>query len=224
MENAGIDLFEAMSTLRAVRKLRSDPIPDDLLRRVLTAATWAPSGGNRQPWRFIVVRDPAKKKTLRDLYLPHWTAYENAHRPTIAALAEPERSRMQRTYDTARHLAEHIHEAPVIVVVCVHIPELAITDAKLDRPSVVGGASIYPAVQNLMLACRAFGLGATLTTLLCLEEPKVRELLAIPANWATAAYLPIGYPSGRGHGPLTRKPIEKVTYLDRWDQPPWRQT
>jgi nitroreductase len=126
---------------------------------------------------------------------------------------------MERTYATARHLAEHIDEAPAIVVVCVHIPDLAITDAKLGRPSVVGGGSIYPAVQNLLLACRAFGLGATLTTLLCLEEPKVRERLAIPENWATAAYVPIGYPEGRGHGPLTRKPVEKVAFLDRWDRP-----
>jgi nitroreductase len=219
MENAGIDLFEAMSSQRAVRRLRPDPIPDHLLKRVLTAATWAPSGGNRQPWRFIVVRDAAKKRALRDLYLPHWTAYEQSHRPTLEKLPEPERSRMQRNYDTARYLGEHFHEAPVIVVVCVHLPDLAITDAKLTRPSVVGGGSIYPAVQNLLLACRAFGLGATLTTLLCMEEPKVRELLAIPDDYATAAYLPIGYPQGRGHGPLSRKPIEKVTFVDRWDAP-----
>jgi nitroreductase len=219
MENAGIDLFEAMSTLRSVRRLRSDPVPDDLLRKVLTAATWAPNGGNRQPWRFIVVRNAETKRTLRDLYLPHWTTYENAHRPAVAKLPEPERSRMEKTFATARHLAEHIHEAPVIVVVCVHLPDLAITDAKLGRPSVVGGGSIYPAVQNLLLACRAYGLGATLTTLLCIEEPKVKELLAIPENWATAAYVPIGYPQGRGHGPLTRKPIDKVSFLDRWDSP-----
>lgn len=219
MENAGIDLFEAMSTLRAVRRLRADPIPEDVLRKVLTAASWAPSGGNRQPWRFIVVRDPERKRTLRDLYLPHWRTYEAHLRPTVAKLPEPERSRMERTYDSATHLAEHLHEAPVIVVVCVHISDLAITDAKLDRPSVVGGGSIYPAVQNLLLACRALGLGATLTTLLCLEEPKVRELLEIPEGWGTVAYVPIGYPAGKGHGPLSRKPIEKVTYLDRWEQP-----
>jgi nitroreductase len=219
MENAGIDLFEAMSTLRSVRRLRSDPIPDDLLRKVLTAATWAPNGGNRQPWRFVVVRNPETKRTLRDLYLPHWTAYENGHRPAIAKLPEPERSRMEKTFGTARHLAEHIHEAPVIIVVCVHVPDLAITDAKLGRPSVVGGGSIYPAVQNLLLACRASGLGSTLTTLLCIEEPKVKELLAIPDQWATAAYVPVGYPQGRGYGPLTRKPVEKVSFLDRWDSP-----
>ena len=219
MENAGIDLFEAMSTLRAVRRLRTDPVPDDVLRKVLTAATWAPNGGNRQPWRFIAIRQGDIKQQLRDLYLPIWTAYENAHRPAVAKLPEPERSRMEKTFATARHLAEHIDEAPVIVVVCVHLPDLAITDAKLGRPSVVGGGSIYPAVQNLLLACRAYGLGATLTTLLCIEEPKVKELLAIPENWATAAYVPIGYPQGRGHGPLTRKPIDKVSFLDRWDSP-----
>jgi nitroreductase len=219
MENAGIDLFEAMSTLRSVRRLRTDPIPDDVLRKVLTAATWAPNGGNRQPWRFVAVRKPETKRALRDLYLPIWTGYENAHKPTIAKLPEPERTRMEKTYATARYLGEHLHEAPVIVVVCVHIADLAITDAQLGRPSVVGGGSIYPAVQNLLLACRAFGLGATLTTLLCLEEPKVKQLLAIPDDWATAAHVPIGYPQGRGHGPLTRKPIEKVAFGDRWDSP-----
>ena len=96
MEKAGIDLFEAMSTLRSVRRLRSDPIPDDLLRKVLTAATWAPNGGNRQGWRFIAVRDAATKKALRDLYLPPWTAYENSHRPAIAKLPDGERERWNR--------------------------------------------------------------------------------------------------------------------------------
>jgi len=219
MENAGIDLFEAMSTLRAVRRLRSDPVPDDLLRKVLTAATWAPNGGNRQGWRFVVVRSAETKRALRDLYLPIWMGYENAHRPGIVNLPEPERTRMDKTFTTARYLGEHFHEAPVIVVVCVHIPDLAITDAKLSRPSIVGGGSIYPAVQNLLLACRACGLGATLTTLLCIEEPKVKQLLAIPDDWATAAHVPIGYPQGKGFGPLTRKPVEKVTFVDRWDNP-----
>jgi len=165
------------------------------------------------------VKDPAKKTVLRDLYLPIWMSYENAHRPAVAKLPEPERTRVGKMYDTARHLGEHYHEAPVIVVVCVHIPDLAITDAKLSRPSIVGGGSIYPAVQNLLLACRACGLGATLTTLLCIEEPKVKQLLAIPDDWATAAHVPIGYPQGKGFGPLTRKPVEKVAFVDRWDNP-----
>jgi nitroreductase len=216
---AEIDLFEAMRTCRAIRRLRPDPVPDALLRQVLTAATWAASGGNRQPWRFVVVRDDERKHRLGELYLPVWERFAGAYRTQQLALAADSRARSERMLDAADHLARHFREVPVIVVVCVHIPELAITDAGLDRPSVVGGASIYPAVQNLMLACRAVGLGTTLTTLLCLKEPEVRALLGIPSDWATCAHLPVGYPAGKGHGPLSRKPVGKVTYLDQWDRP-----
>jgi nitroreductase len=96
---------------------------------------------------------------------------------------------------------------------------MAITDAKLDRPSVVGGASVYTAVENLLLACRAEGLGCVLTTLLCEREPEVKELLGIPAPWGTAAAIPIGYPVGRGHGPLVRRPVTELTFLDAWGKP-----
>ncbi len=216
---AELDLFEAMRTARMVRRLRPDPIPDALLRKVLTAATLAPSGGNRQPWRFLVVRDADRKRHLGERYLALWRTFRDAYTARFGSLSPEVRVREERMIRSADHLAEHFHEAPAIVVVCVHFPELAITDANLDRPSVVGGASIYPAVQNLILACRGVGLGATLTTLLCLQEPEVRALLDIPEGWATCAYLPLGYPEGKGHGPVRRKPVEKVAYLDRWDQP-----
>jgi nitroreductase len=163
--------------------------------------------------------NPSLKTRLRDLYAPTFTAYEKAQRPALAALQDAERARMERMFESGRRLGEHFHEAPVIVVVCVHIPDLAITDAHLDRPSIVGGGSIYPAVQNLLLACRAFGLGATPTTLLCLKEPQVRELLSIPPDWATAAYVPMGYPEGIAHGPLTRNSVEKIAFRDRWNAP-----
>jgi nitroreductase len=219
-----IDLFEAMRTCRTVRRLRPDPVPDELLRKVLTAATWAPSGGNRQPWRFLIVRDPQLKRSLGELYLPVWRSFSQVYAAHLATLSPESRVRQERMIRSADHLAEHFHEVPVIVVVCVHIPDLAITDAGLDRPSVVGGASIYPAVQNLILACRAVGLGAALTTLLCHKEPEVRALLGIPEGWATCAHLPLGYPAGKahgagGHGPVHRKPVERVTFLDRWDRP-----
>jgi nitroreductase len=214
-----IDVLEAMRTCRAVRRLRPDPVPDDVLRQVLTAATWAPSGGNRQPWRFVVVRDPERKRGLRDLYLPLWERFGDAYRQAILRRTPELREQIERMIRAADHLAHHLHEAPVIVVVCVHVPDLAITDAGLDRPSVVGGASIYPAVQNLLLACRAFGLGATLTTLLCQQEPEVRGLLGIPERWATCAHVPLGYPRGRGHGPVMRGPVERVAFLDQWDRP-----
>ncbi len=214
-----IDVFEIMRTCRTVRRLRPDPVPDDLLRKVLTAATWAPSGGNRQPWRFLAVRDAALKRRLGELYLPVWRSFSQAYTAHVEAQPPELRARQERMIRSADHLAEHFHEVPVIVVVCVHTPDLAITDAGLDRPSVVGGASIYPAVQNLILACRAVGLGAALTTLLCFKEPEVRALLGIPEDWATCAHLPLGYPAGRAHGPVQRKPVENVSFLDRWDQP-----
>jgi len=217
MEKAGIDLFEAMSTLRSVRRLRADPIPDDLLRKVLTAATWAPNGGNRQGWRFIAVRDAATKKALRDLYLPPWTAYENSHRPAIAKLPDGERERWNRMYDNARHLAEHYHEAPVIVVVCVHLPDLAITDAKLSRPSIVGGGSIYPAVQNLLLAATALGLGSALTTITTAYAGELRALLALPETVTPVAVVPIGWPE-KTLGPPRREPFAEHTHRERYGE------
>ena len=162
-----IGLYAALRTTRAVRRLRPDPIPEPVLMRVLEAATWAPSGGNRQPWRIVLVRSAETKSALQQLYRGPWLAYSAASRERLAQLPEPARDKARRNLDAADHLAEHLHEAPVIAVFCFDPRLLAITDAKLGRASVVGGASIYPAVQNLLLACRAEGLGCTLTTLLC---------------------------------------------------------
>jgi nitroreductase len=106
-------------------------------------------------------------------------------------------------------------------VVCFDPRGLAITDAALSRPSVVGGASIYPAVQNLLLACRAEGLGCVLTTLLCRNEPDLRPLLELPEPWATAAFIPVGYPVGRGHGSLSRRPVEDMVFADRFGKALW---
>jgi nitroreductase len=114
------------------------------------------------------------------------------------------------------YLAQHFGATPVVLVFCFDPRNMAITDAKLGRISVVGGASIYTAVQNALLACRAEGLGCVLTTLLCGCEPEVRELLEIPEPWGTAAAVPIGYPVLRGHGPISRRPVEKLAFLDGW--------
>jgi nitroreductase len=110
-------------------------------------------------------------------------------------------------------------QVPVINVFCFHPERLHITDTELGRPSVVGGASLYPAVQNLLLACRAEGLGCVLTTLLCSREKEVRELLEIPEPWATSAFVPIGWPVGGGHGPLARRPVSQVAFADRFGEP-----
>jgi nitroreductase len=216
MSESEIGLYDAMRTTRAVRKLRSDPIPDAVLRRVLEAATWGPSGGNRQAWRILVVRDPALKQELGRRYLGAWTEYSSAGRAALAQNPEAARSRTARTLAAGDYLASHMHETPVIMVVCFDPRGLAITDRALARPSVVGGASIYPAVQNMLLACRAEGLGCVLTTLLCAQEPEIRGLLELPEPWCLAAFIPIGYPVGKGHGPLVRRPLEEMVYADRF--------
>ncbi len=214
-----LGVYEAMSSLRAVRRLRPDPIPDDVLRRVIQAACWGPTGGNNQPWRVIAVKDPGKKRALKELYAPHWNAYEDRMRANLERLAPEPRAKLERMVGAARHLADHFHEAPVLLVFCFNPQLMAITDAKLERPSVVGGGSVYPSVENALLACRAEGLGCTLTTLLCLSEPEVKKLLELPPEWFTCAYVPIGYPASKGHGPISRRPPAKMAFLDRWEQP-----
>lgn len=213
---AGMDLYEAGSTTRAVRRLRPDPIPEDVLRRVLRAATWAPSGGNLQPWHVVAVRDPARKQALAELYRGLWSDYAARRRAGIAPLPDAMREPAERALRSGDYLAKHLAEAPVVNVFCFHPERLHITDADLGRPSVVGGASLYPAVQNLLLACRAEGLGCVLTTLLCSREKEVRELLEIPEPWATCAFVPMGWPVGTGHGPLARRPVEQVVFGDRF--------
>jgi nitroreductase len=213
-----IGLYEAMSTLRAVRRLRPDPIPDDVLARVLRAATWAPSGGNRQPWRIIAVRERALLEALGALYAGSWAAYASHAREGFSRLPEEVAAPHERTLRAGDHLAEHFAETPAVLIFCFNPKHLAVTDAGLDRVSVVGGGSVYPAVQNTLLACRAEGLGAVLTTLLCQHEPAVRNLLEIPEPWATAAAVPIGFPVGRGHGPITRRATEEMVYADLWNR------
>jgi nitroreductase len=217
MTNA--DLYETMSTLRAVRKLRPDPIPADVLDRVLQAACWAPTGGNQQPWRVVVVTDPEVKRGIADIYVPEWEKYSAGFMKRLEGLAEKEYAKWERIMAAGDYLADHLAEAPAILVFCANPKMMAITDAKLDRVSIVGGGSVYPAVQNLMLACVAEGLGCTLTTLHCLREGEVKELLDIPDGWATAGMVPIGYPVGKGHGPITRLPPADMAYSNTFGQP-----
>lgn len=210
------DLYETMSTLRAVRRLRTDPIPQDVLDRVLQAACWAPTGGNMQPWRVIVVRSPERKQALADIYRPEWQTYTgfSRRRAEKAGMAGDDLARFNRTLDAGDYLADHLAEAPVILMFVADPRQMAITDKNLDRISMVGGGSVYTAVQNCMLACVAEGLGCTLTTLHCLAEPAVKAALDIPDEWATLAMIPIGYPIGKGHGPIRRQGPAALAYDD----------
>ncbi len=216
---SAIDLYEAMSTLRAVRRLRPDPIPEQTIYRVIQAASWAPTGGNAQPWRVIVVRDRAKLSRLGELYAAGWHAYATRHMEALLDAPAAARSAAEKMLGAGNYLADHFTEIPALLVFCFNPRNMAITDARLDRLSVVGGASIYTAVQNALLACRAEGLGCVLTTLLCADEEEVRALLQIPEPWGTAAAIPIGFPVGRGHGPISRRPVEKLAFADSWGAP-----
>ena len=206
-----MELFETMRTTGTCRHFRSDPVPDDVLKRVFDHARFAPTGGNRQGVRFVVVRDEAKRRALAELYLPLWQQYASR------AVAKPG-APLPRMLENADHMAKHLHEVPVHVIVCAQTADLMATDRHLDRVSVVAGASIYPAVQNLLLAARAEGLGTALTTLLCAVEPKVKELLAIPDYALTAAFIPLGYPEKEFPQKLGRRPVEESVFADTYGE------
>lgn len=208
------ELYDVMSTLRAVRKLRPDPIPDDVLDRVLQAACWAPTGGNTQPWRVVVATDPKVKAELQAIYEPEWEKYSAGFMKMMSRLPAEELAKWERIVAAGDHLAQNLSEVPAILMFCANPAMMAITDAGLDRVSLVGGGSVYPAVQNAMLACVEEGLGCTLTTLHCLREDDVKQVLGVPDDWATVGMVPIGYPVGKGHGSITRLPPATMAYRD----------
>jgi nitroreductase len=202
------DIFEAIGTQRAMRRLKPDPVPREYIKKILWAATRAPNGGNVQPWRFLVIEAPEKKRALADIYAEQWSKYTEMDRNRPRPGESPAALRSHdRTLAAGQYLADHLHEVPVIIIPCGFL--LAI------NTGIASGSSIYPAIQNLMLAARALGLGTAMTTLHRQNEGAVRELLGIPENAHTAALIPVGWPMGHfGAGP--RLPVEAVTYWDSW--------
>ena len=167
-----------------------------------------------QPWRVIVVTSSERKQALADIYKPAWYRYAKGYDKRIEQLPEDEAEKARRNRIAGDYLADHLHEAPTILMFVADPQMMAITDAKLDRVSMVGGGSVYTAVQNAMLAARTEGLGCVLTTLHCLAEEDVKEALQIPEGWATLAMVPLGYPIGAGHGTITRQPIQALAFDD----------
>ncbi|OLD39915.1 MAG: hypothetical protein AUI57_01445 [Candidatus Rokubacteria bacterium 13_1_40CM_2_68_8] len=204
-----MDFFDVVTTQRAIRRLKPDPIPGALLRQILDAAICAPSGGNRQGWSFLVIRDAARRKRLGELYREAWGELMKV--PYYAGAAkEPPDSPAAKMLASARHLAEHLGEAPVLVMACIAL-EPGVT------PTLTTGASIYPAVQNIMLAARALGIGSCLTTIHRFRDAQVKELLGIPSDVETAALIPLGYPLGK-FGRPPRRPLREVAFGERWAQ------
>lgn len=214
---SGADLFEAVHSLRSVRHFRADPVPDAVLRHILEAATRAPSARNVQPWFFLAVRDPPVKRALAALYL---TAWQRARRYTAQVDADadicerPDYAPMMRAVDW---LATHLDRVPVIVLALLDTAQLGtLAD---EHGTIVAPqsayASIFPAVQNLMLAARGLGVGSTLTTVYASVEADMRAVLGIPPTVHIASLIPLGYPR-RPFRVTRRKSLDEVVFLDRW--------
>ena len=206
----GTDLFEIIHTTRAMRRLKPDPVPDELIRKILEAAVSAASGGNTQRWRFLVLKDRAIKERVQEYYQK---AYDEVVGPRYSTSEPPPGSspgRYRRQHNAVQYLTEHYHDAPVWIVACLEVGE--------GTPSCSSGASIYPAVQNMLLAARALGLGATLTTRHLSYEKEVETILGLPTGVHSYAILPIGYPMGN-FGPVGRGNLADVVYQDRWGEP-----
>jgi nitroreductase len=212
-----VDALAAMRTIGANRAYLPDDVPDSVVHEAVEAARFAPQGGNRQPVRLVVVRDQAKKTRLKELYLPWWKAYFEAAEAGTQSLGEYSSAR--KALLASNDFAEKLDRHPLIIVVCARLDALHITDLDLDRPPVVGGASIYPFVQNLCLAFRTLGVATTITTLLCGSEPEVKELLEIPDEYLTACHLVAGYPANGFPKKLTRREVEEFTYVDTFGRP-----
>ncbi len=203
------NIFEIMRTMRAMRRLKPDPIPDDLVRRLIEAAVSAPNPGNQQQWRFLVVSSPEVKLAVQHYYQ---RAFEETVRKHYLETPPPlgvSQEQYLRQLNAVEYLTEHFHEAPVWLVACL-----------IDGPNPGrgAGAAIYPAVQNILLAARALGLGATLTTRHLAYGSEVDRIFGLPTGAHSYAIVPIGYPVGR-FGPTRRAPLSEVVYGDQWGEP-----
>jgi nitroreductase len=198
-----VPLLEGIRTTRAIRRLRPDPVPRELIRKVCEAGTFAPSGGNRQPWSFIAVTEPDRRAFVAERYLRAFRAYiapalEAAKRPDFDAAR-------RRNIAGALHLAEHLHEAPVHLFVAGH--------TRRGEPQV---QALFPAIQNVLLACRAVGLGASLTTVHLAYREEIDRFLGLPKETPSCALLPIGWPQGH-YGKPPRRSVDECLYFERFE-------
>jgi nitroreductase len=228
-----MELTQALRTTGAVRDFLPDPVDDDVLYRVLDTARFAPSGGNRQAWRAIVVRDRALKATLRDLYLPGWYEYLAQSAAGLVPWAPiTDLDAEERAIEGADAFAaaaaagpggfaEHLDAVPALILVLADLRKLATVDRGAEHYTLVGGASVYPFAWSLLLAARHEGLAGVMTTMVVRRETEVRAAFAIPDHMTVAALVALGKPV---HQPsrLTRQSVEDFTTIDLLDGPALR--
>jgi nitroreductase len=219
-----MELYDVMRSTPAVREFTGDPLPDDVLGRILDTARFAPTGGNRQGVRVVVLRDRDTRSALADLGLTAARRYtaqlakgESPWNPLQPSTVD--RSTIEAT-EPPPQMSAPLREAPVVLVICLDLAVVAATDQDLDRIAVVPGASVYPFVWNVLLAARNEGYGGVLTTMAVAEEPRVKELLGVPETFAIAAIVPLGKPV-RKVTKLRRRPVPEFTTRERFDGPPF---
>jgi nitroreductase len=208
-----VDLLEGIATTRAIRRYTKDQVPDEILRALLFAATRAPSGSNRQPFRFIVLTDGPKAVEAKQLLATGASAIWTAKRETDGygrGSGEDKSSPKARMANTMRHYVENFTEIPVVILPCM---------IRYRAPTPMEGASIYPACQNLLLAARGLGYGGVLTGMHHPVEAELRSLLEIPPEVFVAGVITVGRPEGR-HGPVRRRPLSELVYSDMWGVAP----
>jgi nitroreductase len=226
-----MELNEALRTTGAVRQFHPDPISDDVIHRLLDTARFAPNGGNRQAWRVVVVRDPEKRRALRDAYLDGWYQYLAMKQAGLTPWAvvtdrTAEAAALGQAPEVAKAAAgrepgfpELLNEVPALLVLLADLRRIATIDRDLDRYSLVGGGSIYPFAWSLLLAARAEGLGGVLTTVAVKREADIRALLNAPGELAVAGVIALGRPV-RPKRRLTRDPVESFATIDSFEGPP----
>jgi nitroreductase len=224
-----VELYEAMRTTPATRAFLDEPVPDEVVHRILDNARFAPSGGNRQGWRVIVLKDPETRRRIRDLYILGWREYIAHVREGLVPFAPREHGRWPgpavdleaaRATPAPNDFGDHLDTVPVLMVLAADLHVLATVDNGLDRQSIVGGGSIYPFGHNVLLAARNEGLGGVLTSVLARQEPAVREVLGLPEQYAVAGLIALGRPE-KTITKLRRNPVEDFAVLDRFDGAPF---
>jgi nitroreductase len=214
-----VELYEVMRTTSAVRQFTNDPLPDEILYTILDNARFAPSGGNRQGTRIVIIRDRGTRQALVDLTIPGARKYVAQRRAGENPWNTINPSRVSDDQIAATEVPESftapLLESAVVLVVCVDLRMVAALDKELDRVGIVGGASVYPLVWNILLAARNEGFGGTITTMAVAEEPRMRQLLGIPDTYAVACVVPLGKPA---HQPrkLSRLEVAELTRLEHW--------
>ena len=210
-----MDVFEVMRTQRSVKRFRKDPVGRQDIETILTAATWAPNGSNRQAWEFVVVDDPDTKRALADVYRNAWNLLYD-QRSTRRSFHDPRTAQAKMMRDS-QHLMQHLEEAPVLILVCMDTSKnLVSTDGVMRMYWEEGNyTSTLPAVQNLMISARALGLGTCLTTALNVFAEKAKDVLDLPDRLRTVALIPVGYPEP-DFKPVNRIPAEESTHWNRW--------